>query len=870
MERILRARDFVLVFAVVILTACSAGSDGGSTPPLDDVVLDRTTAPAGSTVKVDGLALDDCPLRTSEIRVGGQTAPTVLNERHEPLMRLPLFYDEETKWAAPPTGPQDVEIFCNGTLWRTLPAAITVTELPPAPGATEAMVSNYQEIVADYKALTEALAPEPGIMQQLFTATFAALEDLVAGDDPNSLPAQLDTLKRTEPDVLALMDAVYAVDGIDDAVAAFRDHLRGLTAEVSALGSVAPAATAPKRVGVFVFPVPITMADTKLAQLMRAHHGVEAFSQQFVAPTAESFGNFEGLLSIVIKSKLASTINTVLGMLDYILNKLVVSAMPSTITKIELDLATTQLGNDEVTYSEFTVYAENVPEGLSISDITSVILMTIGLSDTDVPGGEEALSWIKPFEDKLREVTKYLLEKLNKGFAQWANDYPGGADYDMEVFAIIPEMHFEARGETRELYTLYPDSSNVVSPLANQLEWQASSTYWGSAEVFVAPAAGKFGPQNTISSKVRVRVGELALQLDRYQAPVPEGDIGTFGVKLSHAVEEPVSVRIERVGGDSDISIDSELPLIIDSSSWDTYKQVVLAAADDDDAEDGEATITASAVVDLDGSEPITIEATLVAVEEDDDRARFVLEPSSVRIPEDETAQVGVKLNQAPESRVTAIVTHSSGDTDIVVESPTVMRFDEDNWDAYQMVTLYAHPDEDIEEGRAQLKVSANPPAEVDDNYITAREQEEQEGGNLVVQYEEWNDNQRFILRGSIEVELDPDNFSLPLRSTAYLTASFTSDYSEDFTGTGWATVFNHPMEPACPCGPHECDRFYQRGSPEDTILAIDGRVSWDCEPGLGCADYGFSMVLPFLGGTTFETFCTSGPYFSYSAELRP
>ncbi len=163
-----RSGVFAVFMCVFVTVGCSAdggagGSSGGGgsggTIILSDVTFDPPSAPAGSTVKVFGLEVDACPLRTSEIRVAGETAPAVLNERHEVLMRVPLFYDEETKWAAPPGGPQDVDVFCKGTLVATFPKAIAITDLPPAPGTTEALVADYQQLVSDYKALTDALAP---------------------------------------------------------------------------------------------------------------------------------------------------------------------------------------------------------------------------------------------------------------------------------------------------------------------------------------------------------------------------------------------------------------------------------------------------------------------------------------------------------------------------------------------------------------------------------------------------------------------------------------------------------------------------------------------------------------------------------------
>lgn len=835
-----RRRFFLLTFLSISVTGCG----GGTSSPPPEVTLEVSVAPAASMVRVDGLDVDACPLRTSEIRVAGETAPTVLNARHEALMRLPLFYDEESKWSAPPSGPQDVEVFCNGRLWATLEEAITITELPRAPGTTEAIVADYQQIVADYRALAEALAPEETMLQHLFTATFDALEELFVGDDPNSLAVQLDTLKETEPDTLALMDAVYAVDNIGEAVAAFRDHIADMSAEVAASAQATPAtqprSTASKAVGVFEFPVPIYMFDDELAALMRAHHGIEAFSEDFIAPTAESFGTFEGLLSLVVKSKLASTINTVLSMLDFILNKVVTSAIPSQIDKIELELVETNLESSEVTGSMFVVHASNVPERLGIADLTSAILMTMGLDSA--PGGQAAeglIDWTKLLKERLKEAFKLFLEKLSKVLEKLFGK-PGGFEYDLETFAVVPQFRFEATGQTRELYDLYPQRSSVVAPLPEQLEWQASDTYWGSANVYVTPAAGAFGPQNTWSNQVPVQVGELALVLEKPRVTVPEGETATVGVKLSHAPppeEGALEVYAIRVDGDADITITTQLPLLFDDTNWNDFRHITLAAAQDDDHDSDESTVIVSTVVDVVVPEPQRIETDLTAVEGDDDRKWFVLDPSSVRVPEGETADLGVKLSSKPSSKVTAIVTHEGGDTDIAVQSPTVMRFDENNWDAYQTVTLYAYPDEDLVEGTAHFLVSANPPAEIDETFITATEDEEGDmllyrwtldgGITRVVDGQTYYVEGRikYVVEGVIPVALDHEADPETVLGTAIAAATQTEIVEGKprvRSGSATLTVRNHWMHTTCYCGTADIAHCYARNNEDEHALAVE------------------------------------------------
>jgi hypothetical protein len=377
----------------------------------------------------------------------------------------------------------------------------------------------------------------------------------------------------------------------------------------------------------------------------------------------------------------------------------------------------------------------------------------------------------------------------------------------------------------------------------------------------VTPTATAFGAYGDVrSNSVVVEVGEITLLLDRYRMSVSEGESDAFGVRLSNAVEDEVSVYATRSSGDSDISVAGGAVLFFDETSWDAYQYIGVSAAEDEDQEDGVATITARANIDVTGQ---LIEASLAAIELDNDRPYFVLDPSSVRIPEGESAEVQVTLSHPPPGKVDATAAYSSGDRDIVVQSPTLMRFDEDNWDVPQVVALYAQPDDDAIESQTQLIISANPPARVEERYITASEDEP--GAMLTIHYQDWNQHQRMRMQGSIQVELDADNFDVPLQRYGTPRAYFVSDYTGYYTGTAYLTVMNHPLEPACPCVPEVC---YERESPDDTILSISGFITWDrCD---SCANYGVHLTLPFVeDATSFETTCRVGTYgVSYSAEL--
>jgi len=76
---------------------------------------------------------------------------------------------------------------------------------------------------------------------------------------------------------------------------------------------------------------------------------------------------------------------------------------------------------------------------------------------------------------------------------------------------------------------------------------------------------------------------------------VPEGGQSTFQVKLSERPVANVTADVRRISGDTDITIATGENLTFTTGNWDTYQAVTLNAAEDSDAENGEAIFRISA-----------------------------------------------------------------------------------------------------------------------------------------------------------------------------------------------------------------------------------------------------------------------------------
>ncbi|MEO3874441.1 glycoside hydrolase family 48 protein [Nonomuraea sp. B12E4] len=101
--------------------------------------------------------------------------------------------------------------------------------------------------------------------------------------------------------------------------------------------------------------------------------------------------------------------------------------------------------------------------------------------------------------------------------------------------------------------------------------------------------------------------------------------------------------------------------------------------------------------------------------------------PTSLSVPESGTANIGVRLSQAPTSNVTVTVARVSGDTDLTVSGSATRTFSPTNWNTVQNVPLAAANDSDTTAGSAVFRVSATGYPSVD---VTATEADDDVGGD--------------------------------------------------------------------------------------------------------------------------------------------
>ena len=188
---------------------------------------------------------------------------------------------------------------------------------------------------------------------------------------------------------------------------------------------------------------------------------------------------------------------------------------------------------------------------------------------------------------------------------------------------------------------------------------------------------------------------------------VPEGRNTTYTVRLSTKPAATVTVTASHTAGDTDISVTSPAggSLTFTTGNWNVDQQVTLAAAEDLDAANGQATISHTAS----GGGYDSVTGDLTITESDNDAPGFTLSENELAVPEGSQAVYTLALATAPTATVTVGISRASGDSDISVTSPSggSLTFTTGNWDQPQEITLSAAEDDDGLPGEARFTHTA-------------------------------------------------------------------------------------------------------------------------------------------------------------------
>ncbi|MBF2755845.1 MAG: hypothetical protein ISN29_11405, partial [Gammaproteobacteria bacterium AqS3] len=178
-------------------------------------------------------------------------------------------------------------------------------------------------------------------------------------------------------------------------------------------------------------------------------------------------------------------------------------------------------------------------------------------------------------------------------------------------------------------------------------------------------------------------VPTVGLTLSPTSLTINEGSSKTFTVKLTKNPKNTRTVTLS--SNNSDVTV-NKTSLTFTTSNWNQTQTVTVRAAHDADS------INDTATISLTGSK---INTASVGVTVIDDDAGLILSSSSLTVVEGGSKAFRVKLARNPGG--TRTVTLASNNTDVTVDTKSTvvgkqksLTFPTSNWNAYQIVRVYA------------------------------------------------------------------------------------------------------------------------------------------------------------------------------------
>ncbi|MDQ3439972.1 MAG: DNRLRE domain-containing protein, partial [Planctomycetota bacterium] len=183
---------------------------------------------------------------------------------------------------------------------------------------------------------------------------------------------------------------------------------------------------------------------------------------------------------------------------------------------------------------------------------------------------------------------------------------------------------------------------------------------------------------------------------------VDEGSQTPFTVKLATAPTSDVTVTIAKNGGgDADLS-SNPTTLTFTAANWNVAQSVNVAAAEDADTSDGQATFTIA-------SSGLTSKS-VVATEDDDDTPTpqaLVLSHTALTVAEGSKSLFTVKLAAAPTANMTVTISKNAGGDPDLISDKSTLTFTPQNWDVAQQVAINGAADPDTADGNATFTIAS-------------------------------------------------------------------------------------------------------------------------------------------------------------------
>ena len=311
----------------------------------------------------------------------------------------------------------------------------------------------------------------------------------------------------------------------------------------------------------------------------------------------------------------------------------------------------------------------------------------IEVTDSDSPGLTIDPSTLNPGEGKSKDFTVKLTVAPTGGNVSVALTKSGSGDVTFSPSNLtFTSSNWES---TQTVSVSAAEDDDATDDIANISLSASGADYEG------------------VTGGIDIDVGDddtRGLSVSSSTLGLTEGSTKDFTLKLeTQPSGGEVSVAVT-VSGSDDVTI-SPASVTFTDSNWSVPQTVTVSAAEDDDGIKDTASVSLSASgADYGGiSAKVTVEAS------DNDTLGLTIDPSSLKVTEDDDEKINVKLTTKPsggDGNVSVALTRSGSDD--VTLSPANLTFTPSNWGSAQTVTISAADDDDGADDTASISLAAS------------------------------------------------------------------------------------------------------------------------------------------------------------------
>ncbi|MBN4057157.1 hypothetical protein JYU19_02500 [bacterium AH-315-J21] len=525
----------VLSLTLVLSLSCSKNNpvDGQTGGPIS-VTVQPVTGPPLTSVTVVGLDTTNIDLSKNYAYLNGSLAPLFISDSGLIKVTIPAIIDSVTKWIDTTITSMSLVIVKAETGDTVAIGAdiFTLEALLPAPGSVTQMLTDWGTISTSLKTISQALGTGPGAEEQVTSALLSALDSLINGSDTLSLKSLSAQLSAGSPQDLALLDALFGSSGVVE-------QSQGYAVMLQAMADSATLLVGPQLHRGAI--VPTVLTDAQLAFRMQFYVVIREFGRTVLTPTAQTYAIVTGAIGLVGNIPIASIISATLTVIDFVVNKLVVSTLPASIDSLRITVVEDTIFVGEQVNSKVMIYAANDPQAITLNDMVGQLLNGMGLTASAFSPRS-----INAIEDLFTNVANYMVGLLQAGVSAYSGNHPT-LNLDITL-TTMPPLRWEAQITDTKFLNVKSHTPTIIKPVAGVVQWQADSSNTGEGRIFAtttasgatvipeptgfAYSAGAFGENVAGAPAVSVwSLKKLAMVVD--MAPdISHGGINILGVKV--------------------------------------------------------------------------------------------------------------------------------------------------------------------------------------------------------------------------------------------------------------------------------------------------------------------------------------------------